>query len=164
MTLNRLAITVLAIALLFDEGKEKSRQPIAYNHKKHLQMQLDCSLCHTGLTVDSIRAGKPQAETCAMCHQPDSPITQSPEEKKLLSYIEKNQPIPWIQVNKLPDTVYFSHRRHFTIEKIPCAQCHGKMEEMIRPPEKPFVPLKMKWCITCHQEQNASVDCNACHK
>jgi hypothetical protein len=24
-------------------------------------------------------------------------------------------------------------------------------------------PLKMGWCVTCHRENDASVDCTVCH-
>ncbi|MHA2609898.1 MAG: cytochrome c3 family protein [bacterium JZ-2024 1] len=163
-TVSVLGILLIIGVIGFFWRSEGKNQPIQYNHKKHIQMGLECSFCHQGLVSNSIRAGRPREQTCATCHSPEAPITQSAEEKKLLEYLRKNEPIPWVQVHRVPDFVFFSHRRHYTIGKIPCQTCHGKMEERTKPPEKPFVALKMDWCISCHRQKGVSTDCNACHR
>jgi c(7)-type cytochrome triheme protein len=64
-------------------------------------------------------------------------------------------------VNDLPDFVYFSHKRHISVE-IPCARCHGDVEKMNRVSQGPV--HTMESCVNCHLERKASTDCWTCHK
>lgn len=136
-------------------------QPIRYNHQKHVAAGLECSNCHT-LYESSAWAGLPTADTCASCHA--EPVTDSPEEAKLVQILSEGKPIEWKQVNRVPNHVYFSHRTHTIAGEIECATCHGKMNERTTPPPAPFFEWSMDNCINCHEERNASVDCNACHR
>jgi hypothetical protein len=43
-----------------------------------------------------------------------------------------------------------------------CQECHGVVEE-IEIIEEVEQPLKMGWCIECHRENEASIDCTVCH-
>ncbi|MBI4459112.1 MAG: cytochrome c3 family protein [Acidobacteria bacterium] len=136
-------------------------QPIQYNHQKHLQAGLECSTCHT-LYENSAFAGLPQLDTCSTCHQ--EALTQSREESKLLEMIQQEKPLDWEQINKVPDHVYFSHKTHAVDREIGCATCHGEMKERTTPPTRPFIAWTMSNCINCHKQQNATVDCNGCHR
>jgi len=72
--------------------------------------------------------------------------------------------IPWEQVYAEPDYVFFPHRRHIAVAKLACAECHGDVRNMTEPVLRPVVNQSMNWCMNCHQQKRASVDCIACHK
>src|SRR3990172_9058139 len=99
---------------------------------------------------------------CKGCHE--QAMTESKEEKKLVDHIRKNQPIPWIQVHRVPDHAYFSHRRHVSIGKVACLTCHGNVPEMTLPFSKPYLPIKMAFCIDCHAKNKVNTDCATCHR
>jgi hypothetical protein len=56
--------------------------------------------------------------------------------------------------------VVFNHKRHIK-KQIACPECHGAVETMDR---IKGVSFKMGFCIECHQEKKANLDCwLACH-
>jgi len=57
-------------------------------------------------------------------------------------------PIPWVQVHKVPDYVYFNHSVHVN-RGVSCLHCHGeinKMDEVYH-----AKPLSMTFCLDCHR-------------
>jgi len=160
-----------------------SAQPINFPHQVHVETyKLDCQYCH----VDARRstsAGLPSVARCMGCHK----ITAAdrPEIRKLAEYAQKQQPIPWVRVYKVPEFTYFPHKAHVRAQ-IKCQTCHGPVETMttagaetgprlandllnlvgLRPASP---PLTMGWCIECHRVENATrglkapLDCVACH-
>ncbi len=72
--------------------------------------------------------------------------------------------IPWKRIYRQPDYVFFSHRRHVVIGKVECKSCHGDMSELTSPLPRPVVNQSMTWCMNCHEQKQASLDCIACHK
>jgi len=141
---------------------ENYPQPIAYNHAKHIQEAgLGCIDCHIQAETHE-RASIPNIQVCQDCHE--EAITDSPEEKKLIAYINNHNPIPWIQVHRVPDHVYFSHRRHVALGKITCEQCHGPVAEMTTPFTRPAIPVSMAFCVECHENNQVTTDCASCHR
>jgi len=137
-------------------------QPILYNHKKHIEdAGLNCFDCHTRVLTHE-KASIPNIEICKGCHE--QPMTESKEEKKVVGYIGKNQPIPWIQVHRVPDYAYFSHRRHVSIGKVACLTCHGDVAGRTLPFSKPYLPINMAFCIDCHAKNHVNTDCATCHR
>jgi hypothetical protein len=61
---------------------------------------------------------------------------------------EKNQPIEWVRIHKVPDYVHFNHSRHIRAQ-IDCKSCHGPVETMGVVSQ--FKPLSMGWCLDCHR-------------
>lgn len=157
-------VFALLLALFFPVlvAGVNSSQPIRFNHKKHAgEMSLPCITCHQAVKEQTF-ASLPQTGTCMTCHA--AALTKNPEEEKIRQYAAKNEKIAWKRIYQMPDHVFFSHRRHVISAKIECVTCHGKMAELTEPPTRPLVQQSMSWCIACHQEKRASVDCNACHK
>lgn len=137
-------------------------QPIAYNHKLHIENAgLGCFDCHARV-LKFQKATIPNIAFCKDCHE--DPMTDSSEEKKLVEYIQKDQPIPWIQVHRVPDHAYFSHARHVSLGKIACQDCHGDVNRMTLPFAKPHVPIKMRFCTSCHERKGVTTDCASCHR
>ncbi|MBI3988395.1 MAG: cytochrome c3 family protein [candidate division NC10 bacterium] len=155
-------IAVLGIVAFLTTAPEgKVEQPIAFNHQKHVEKGFPCVTCHQ--TVEKApHAGLPSLQVCLMCHS--APMTKSPEEEKIREYAKRGEAIRWAKIYKLPDNVYYSHRRHVGIGKLECKTCHGTIGESPAPPTRPVVALKMDWCLRCHRERKVETDCNACHK
>jgi c(7)-type cytochrome triheme protein len=155
----------LIVAVLVASGgcqkqELKPRQPIAFSHKIHAgQYQMSCQYCHSGA-----RRGKaamiPSVQTCIGCHQ--LVAATKPEVQKIRRAWEEKQTIRWTRVNVLPDFVYFNHQPHI-LKSIPCQQCHGEIQTMseVAPP---FTLANMAYCVECHRENKASIDCWTCHR
>lgn len=141
-----------------DSGTPRGiRQPIQFNHQLH--QEAGCDMCHRYVYEEEF-AGRPLAEICAACHdEPDSS-----EKAILMGYLESEREIPWRRIYEVPSHVYYSHRRHVTVAKIDCAECHGDIGNSTSPPGKPLNKLTMKFCIGCHEERGVTTDCNACHR
>ena len=137
---------------------DSSEQPIAFSHRVHVNdVELNCQLCHVYARRSPV-AGIPSVERCAGCHRVVLP--DRPEIQKVLRYWEDEEPIPWVRVHDLPDHVRFTHKRHVRAG-VACQECHGDVAQMEIAQQ--VVPLTMGWCVTCHQERHAPLDCLTCH-
>lgn len=158
-------VVVLVIAALFFLVNRKADaiiQPIPFNHNLHVEGQeLECTLCHEQV-MKKARATLPGIETCRQCHE--DKMTETEVEAKLLGFISGNREIPWRRIYRVPDHVFFSHRRHTVSGKIGCESCHGNVKALKVPPGYPLVPVTMDHCMECHKEHNVTNDCLACHR
>jgi hypothetical protein len=121
-------------------------QPVPYSHKLHAgNLGLDCTYCH--YTVEKSRfAAVPPTEVCMNCHlrvRDKSPKLQMVRE----SYATGNS-IPWVQIHRVPDFVYFNHQAHVT-SGVSCVSCHGRVDQM--PEVRQVKPLTMAFCLDCHR-------------
>ena len=133
-------------------------QPLAFSHKLHAgDNAISCLFCHA-YAAKSPLAGIPAVADCRACHLYIAP--DAPEIKKLLTYWEEKKSIPWIRVYDVPDHVYFPHMMHLRA-KVDCSACHGEVAAMERITRS--ISLRMGWCLDCHRQQQASIDCWTCH-
>ncbi len=58
-------------------------------------------------------------------------------------------PIPWVQIHKLPDYVYFNHSVHVN-RGVSCVECHGQINQMDEVYHAK--PLSMSFCLDCHRD------------
>lgn len=158
-----LAILAAALTLLLVVNRSPAvPQPIAFNHRLHIEDEgLECGFCHEYVQV-SAHAGLPGEEICAECH--DTAQGDSEEAARVTAMIEQGDPLRFNKLFSLPDHVFYTHRRHVAIGKLECLECHGRIAEMERPPERPLVSMSMDYCMDCHREQGETLDCNACHR
>jgi hypothetical protein len=135
-------------------------QPLFYRHDVHAgEYEMDCRYCHFAAEV-SPSAGLPTMSTCMGCHILAG--AANPEVQKLRDYWNERRPIEWVEVHRLAPFVRFPHHRHVNSDaEIECQDCHGPIEEM--PQVYQYASLKMGWCITCHEKEEASTDCTVCH-
>ena len=134
-------------------------QPIAFNHKIHLQNNVECTSCHEGVTQGP-DAGIPSVSFCMACHQ--AIAVDNPEIKKLTAYADKGQDVPWQRV------YWFYPERHLRFWHSPhvnagvrCDECHGDLSRQtvaVRSKD-----LTMNFCLNCHRAKGVSVDCTTCH-
>jgi len=137
------------------------RQPIAFNHNIHVEeLGIECVDCHLYATT-SVRATIPNVENCADCHEEAQ--GDSVEEAKLIAYVTAGERVPWRKIYRVPDHVYFSHRRHSSIAAIDCEVCHGPVSQQVKPAARPYWKPTMNNCMECHEELGASNDCVHCH-
>jgi len=156
-------VPVVAIFIvIFIAGCEgTNKQPISFNHKRHVDMGVGCDTCHIFVKEQSF-AGLPDIERCLICHA--AAITKSPEEEKIRDFKKRGIELRWTRLTDLPGHVYFSHRRHVGIAGLDCRGCHGNIAETTRPPRKALMSLTMNDCIGCHKNRNAKTDCIYCHR
>lgn len=62
--------------------------------------------------------------------------------------------IPWVQIHKTPDYVYFNHSVHVN-RGVSCVECHGQINEMDEVYHaKSF---SMTFCLDCHRNPAAKL-------
>ena len=152
-----LLLTVLYL-LPLDFTERSPVQPLAFSHKIHAGgSDIHCLYCHRNAAKSPV-SGIPSVADCRSCHLFIAP--DKPEIKKLMDYWDKGEGIPWIRVNNVPDHVYFPHMMHIRA-RIDCSVCHGQVATMERISRT--ANLKMGWCLDCHRQHKASIDCWTCH-
>ena len=144
-------------------------QPIFFSHVIHAgSYQIACQYCHAGARRSSA-AGLPSVERCMGCHKIVA-ADGNPEVKKLHGYWERQEPIPWVRIFKVPEHAQFVHKPHVQAG-VQCQTCHGRIEAMERVHAEtgqhilndlqnlalmPAAPRKltMGWCVECHRTAN----------
>ncbi|MDE1177424.1 MAG: cytochrome c3 family protein [Edaphobacter sp.] len=141
-----------------DALKPAPAQPIAFNHKLHIETaKMSCNDCHeprgTGMTV-----AMPQPPKCMRCHA--TVATDKPDIKRLAEAAKNEDPILWVRVYRIPSFVSFSHKTH-TDAGSTCEQCHGPVAERTAIAQEK--DTSMGSCIACHQAKGAPSTCDTCH-
>ena len=151
--------TVAAAVKEFFGSRTKPQQPIAYTHKVHLANGLQCTDCHVGVDQGP-DARIPSVNFCMTCHQVIA--TDKPEIKKLAGYKARGEDIPWQRVYGFEPSAHvkFNHAPHIRAG-VDCAKCHGDLHTQTVAERK--VDHTMGFCVECHRQNKASVDCITCH-
>src|SRR6478672_1964445 len=121
-------------------------QPVGFPHSVHVdQLGLDCRYCHS--TVEkSWFSNIPSSSTCMNCH--NQVLKDDPRLALVRESAATGKPIPWVQIHRVPDFVYFNHSVHVT-RGISCVECHGRIDQMDEVYHaKPF---SMSFCLECHR-------------
>ena len=171
----------------------KKDQPINFSHAHHgpeSDAGLSCEDCHF-FHEDGSFSGIPKIDKCIECHEdPESPLSDSQEEKKLFTnYIVPEKEIPWLVYSRQPECVYFPHMAHVTMAEIECGVCHGDMANQDTMPvykvnrltgysidiwgrniaglkKHTWDGMKMDDCAECHTQRKKENNnaCFVCHK
>ena len=137
----------------------RPEQPIEFPHYIHAgELGMDCSDCHL-YVEESIHAGLPKAELCMDCHE--GAAEDNPEIIKLTEIYESGREIEWARVYEVKPHVYFTHKRH-VLSGVDCRECHGPVELMGT--IQRVTDLGMGWCLKCHKDRGAPIECITCHK
>lgn len=149
-------------------GLAGPRQPIFFRHDRHAgQYLIDCQYCHVNLEI-SPKPGIPTVGSCLNCHLIVG--TGIAEVDSLRGYEREGRAIEWVEVHDLAQFVHFPHQVHVNAEEdfeVVCEDCHGQVDRMTQIYQ--FAPLKMGWCLDCHEQKAAefdkpvSTDCSVCH-
>ena len=156
---SMMALAIVGMSGYWVTYEEAPPQPIDFPHFKHAgNLGLECTTCH--LYVEkSKHATVPPMSVCMDCHE--NAAIAGPEIEKLKKYWADKEPVPWVRIHELPQHVYFSHKRHIKAD-VECESCHGDMQ-VVRT-VKQVRSFQMGFCISCHRQNNASIDCATCHK
>jgi hypothetical protein len=151
--------TALDAVRSFFNWRREPVQPIAFTHTVHLANGLQCDSCHNG-TDSGPQASLPGVKFCMSCHMVIA--TDRPEIKKIAAYQARGEEIPWARVYDYEASAHvrFNHVPHIRAE-VPCATCHGDMSKQTT--AKRVVDMNMGYCINCHQQRKASIECITCH-
>lgn len=150
-----------------DRRGYRPQQPINFSHQIHVEKnQMECLYCHSGANRSSY-ATIPSTDLCMGCHKVVTADAikqkynrESPDLVELARYAAEKRPIPWNPVHNLPEHAHFTHKRHIKAG-IGCQNCHGQIQKM--PVVERVSSLKMGFCVSCHRENGASIDCSTCH-
>jgi hypothetical protein len=121
-------------------------QPVPFSHAAHAeQMGIDCRYCHSA--VDRAwYSNVPSSSTCMNCHS--QVLATDPRLELVRQSAKTGQPIPWVQIHKVPDFVYFNHAVHVN-RGVSCFSCHGRIDQAVEVRHEK--PLSMTFCLDCHR-------------
>jgi hypothetical protein len=122
-------------------------QPVAFSHAVHVdQLGIDCRYCHSHVEK-SWHSNIPTASTCMNCH--NQVLAGDDRLAMIRESYETGQAVPWVQVHKAPDFVFFNHAVHVN-RGVSCVHCHGQvnlMEEVWHARS-----MSMDSCLECHRQ------------
>lgn len=154
-------VLVLGVAALFGLRAAAATlppQPVAFRHTTHAgTLGLECTFCHR-TAATSAAASLPSVAQCMFCHQVVG--RDNPDLKPLLEAAQKQEPLNWLRVHRLPDHVHFQHGAHIQAG-LTCATCHGEVKAMTE--VRQVRALNMGDCLSCHRASGAPTDCATCH-
>jgi hypothetical protein len=112
---------------------------------------MDCRYCHSAVEK-SWFSNIPASSTCMNCH--NQVLKDDPRLALVRDTAASGEPIPWVQIHKTPDFVYFNHSVHVN-RGISCVECHGQIDKM----EEVYhaKPLSMSFCLDCHRDPAAKI-------
>jgi len=151
-----LIVIAVSVAWVWALPTAPIHQPLAFSHAKHAK--IDCTVCHSG-AASAAHAGIPDAPFCVRCHATAPAGTGAAWDRGVAA-----RSFNWVRLERLPDHVMFSHRRHVTLGRLACESCHGEMKTRTTPPTAAPRRLEMTTCLDCHRQQGITEDCNACHR
>jgi hypothetical protein len=148
-----------AISDFLNEHATQPAQPIAFPHKVHLARGLQCQVCHTGVDQGP-DAAIPSVKFCMSCHLVIA--KDRPEIRKMAAYQARGEDISWVRVYDYSPSAHvkFNHAPHIRAG-VDCSNCHGDMLQQTTAVRA--VNLNMGYCLACHTQRKASIDCTTCH-
>lgn len=127
-------------------------QPVSFSHKVHVgQLGVDCRYCHNAVEK-SWFSNIPAASTCMNCHS--LILKDDPRLQLVRDSYQSGTPIPWVQIHRVPDYVYFNHSVHVN-RGISCVSCHGEVNQMDEVYHAKS--LSMAFCLDCHRKPEDSI-------
>lgn len=127
-------------------------QPVGFSHAIHVdQLGMDCRYCHSDVEK-SWFSNVPASSTCMNCHS--QVLKDDPKLALVRESAATGKSVPWVQIHKLPDYVYFNHSVHVT-RGISCVECHGQVDKMDE--VQHAKPFSMAFCLECHRDPAAKL-------
>jgi hypothetical protein len=134
--------------------------PLRFNHQKHVKdLGMTCTTCHDAARTSQRSADSllPPATRCDGCHGTNhrnftAVTSDEPRPLGQCSFCHTGydpQRPNVVQRVLLPKpNLRFNHQKHVVGARMPCARCHGKVEET-KLATRDQLP-RMKECVTCH--------------
>ncbi|MBI5476788.1 MAG: hypothetical protein HY964_08650 [Ignavibacteriales bacterium] len=150
-------ISIIILSLLFLSlawvNGDNSKQ-IKFSHTFHIEESLvECTVCHykAATSVKSSDNLTGDHESCKTCHEDVLANNCS------YCHLDPDNIQP---LKQHPREIIFSHEKH-TAKSIECTNCHRGLDE-VKYASSDNMP-SMDLCVTCHEKNNVSKDCNTCH-
>ncbi len=91
-------------------------QPVSFSHSTHAgQLGIDCRYCHNAVEK-SWYSNIPASSVCMNCH--NQVLKDDPRLALVRESATNNTPIPWVQIHRVPDFVYFNHSSFVRLRKL----------------------------------------------
>ena len=135
-------------------------QPLEFPHVIHVGKKIGCTeYCHESVTMGPV-AGLPSVRTCMICH--NAIATDRPRIQQITAMRAKGLDLAWQRVYGFTEQAHvnFNHAPHIRAN-VECATCHGNIAGQTVAQRN--VDLTMGFCVNCHNEKKASVECLTCH-
>jgi hypothetical protein len=135
-------------------------QPFEFPHNVHAGRQISCAeYCHESVSQGPV-AGLPSVRTCMTCHRTEA--TNRPRIIQITRMRDEGRDFAWQRVFDYPAAshVRFNHAPHIRAE-VECSTCHGNIGAQSVAQRN--VEMTMGFCVNCHQERKAPLDCLTCH-
>jgi len=127
-------------------------QPVSFSHAIHAgQLGIDCRYCHSA-EEKSWYSNVPASATCMNCH--NQVLKDDPRLALVRESAASGKAIPWVQIHRVPDYVYFNHSVHID-RGFSCVECHGQINEMEEVYQSKS--LTMTFCLDCHRDPAAKI-------
>src|SRR5215212_4795676 len=127
-------------------------QPVGFPHSVHVdQLGLDCRYCHSAVEK-SWYSNVPSSSTCMNCH--NQVLKDDPRLALIRESAQSGKPVPWVQIHKMPDFVYFNHSVHVN-RGISCIHCHDQVNKLDE--VRQMKPLSMSYCLDCHRDPGKNI-------
>ena len=125
-----------------------------YSHQTHLEMEMDCTLCHVDVSSSNFSQDNnlPKKKVCSSCHEVDD----NDECQSCHNPVDKAR-----KLKQRETDLHFSHKMHFTEIEIDCKACHGKVVKSSKATDKLIPPMDK--CEGCHDTKSSNSDCELCH-
>ena len=149
-----------ALADFVGRHPNKPEQPVEFPHNIHVGKKIGCAeYCHEAVTTGPV-AGLPSVRTCMICH--NAIATDRPRIKQITAMKNRGEDFVWRRVfNYTPQAhVKFNHAPHIRAQ-VGCTTCHGPIGQGTVAQRN--VDMNMGFCVNCHNERKAPVDCLTCH-
>ncbi len=127
-------------------------QPVGFSHAIHAgQLGLDCRYCHSA-EEKSWYSNVPASSTCMNCH--NQVLKDDPRLALVRESAASGKAIPWVQIHRVPDYVFFNHSVHID-RGFSCVECHGQINQMEEVYQSKS--LTMTFCLDCHRDPAAKI-------
>lgn len=140
--------------------RPEAEQPFDFPHDIHAGRKIACTeYCHEA-ALTGPAAGLPGVRTCLGCH--NTIAADRPRIREIAAMFAEGRDFAWQRVyGYVPQAhVRFNHAPHLRAD-VECATCHGDIASGTVAERN--VDLTMGFCVNCHQEREASIDCLTCH-
>ena len=151
--------TLGAVLSDFLNRRPAAQQPLEFPHDTHIGKKIMCEVCHEDVATGAV-AGLPSVKTCMICHE--AIATDRPRIQQITAMRDKGIDLAWQRVYGFASEnhVRFNHAPHIRA-KVDCATCHGDLSKQTV--AQRVVDHTMGFCVNCHMERQAPIDCLTCH-
>ncbi len=153
--------TLASAVRTFFGVRSEPEQPFEFPHVIHVGRDIGCTeYCHETVLEGPV-AGLPSVRTCLSCHR--TIATNRPRIRQITNMAASGRDFAWKRVFDYPAEAHvrFNHAPHVVLAEIECATCHGGIARQRLAQRN--VEMTMGFCVNCHNERQASVDCLTCH-